>query len=219
MVTTKCLVAKFVWVVLGLLWLTPGQAQVYEITNSWTNTSKYTNGEDIVPGNDPTSLQYTEIRYSLATPEETVDPDNYEIQIVAVTGLGNEQQFTYQVPSPGLWCTEAYHILYNGTYSEGSGPACVLKESDGPPPEPPCCLVVVEPDLTAYAFSQSNDLFTLFPVGTVPAGTVCDSTQSVDDNNFDEALYLVPRNEVSWANSASSEWPIVFAKCSTGSGN
>lgn len=73
----------------------------------------------------------------------------------------------------------------------------------GIPPQPPSMMTVQ--NLTVYTVSKQIDKFVLFAVGTVPVGTSCDSTQSV--NGF----YVVPIAEVTWTGTVDPD--VVVADC------
>jgi hypothetical protein len=52
---------------------------------------------------------------------------------------------------------------------------------------------------------KTKNRFVLLPVGTVPANTPCDTTQSVNGH------YAVPRDAVTW--SGTVEPDVVVAQC------
>ena len=73
-------------------------------------------------------------------------------------------------------------------------------------PDPPTNLTVVAGNLTAYGLQQSFfDVITLFAVGTVPEGTPCDSTMSVNGR------YRVDVDRVNYAGTVRPA--VVFAEC------
>lgn len=76
-------------------------------------------------------------------------------------------------------------------------------------PDPPTGLVVTGND-TAYGLQQSDNVITLYPVGTVPFDTPCDSNMSANGH------YLVQNDLVDYVGTVRP--PTVFAQCS-GSGN
>jgi hypothetical protein len=73
------------------------------------------------------------------------------------------------------------------------------------PPAPPSGLTV-QNVLTASTIIESPDQIILLPVGTVVAGTACDTRMSVNGQ------YLVPRDSVDW-NTGVEPQMAVFANC------
>jgi hypothetical protein len=70
-------------------------------------------------------------------------------------------------------------------------------------PKPPTGLVVTA--LVAYTVVKQRDAFVMLPVGTVPGGTACDSSQSVN------GYFVVPRAAVTWSGNVRPE--VVVASC------
>lgn len=70
-------------------------------------------------------------------------------------------------------------------------------------PNPPDSLSVVA--TTAYAVIKRVDRFVMLPVGTVPADTQCDVTQSVN------GYYVVPRAKVTFTGNVQPD--VVVAQC------
>lgn len=109
----------------------------------------------------------------------------------------------YTVPAlaPGTHCFRAFAST---TYGE-SGPSGVASRVIAPPlPLPPTGLTVAQ--LTVYTVLKRDDRFVMLPVGTVPAGTACDTTQSVN------GYYVVPRGAVTWSGTVKPA--VVVATCS-----
>lgn len=75
-------------------------------------------------------------------------------------------------------------------------------------PDPPTNLVVLAGNLAAYTYSQTADVIRTYQVGTVPEGTACDTTMSVN------GLYRVDVSEVSFIGGAQAT--IAFAECGAG---
>jgi hypothetical protein len=73
-----------------------------------------------------------------------------------------------------------------------------------PVPAPPTGLTV--DDLTVFTIVDQVDKFVLVAVGTVPAGTECDRTETVNGH------YVVPRASVQWAGNIQPV--VVVAACS-----
>lgn len=107
----------------------------------------------------------------------------------------------------GEWCFRATHVNASGVESRLSGLATKTVVTA---PLPPTDLVVNEE--TAYGISQSDNVLRTFPVGTVPIGTPCDNTMSVN------GLYRVDKDAVTYPNVQNPvKPPVVVAVCS-GSG-
>ena len=109
----------------------------------------------------------------------------------------------YTVPNlaPGTWCFRAYAST---TYGE-SGPTNAVQKVIAPPmPNPPSGLTVA--NTVAYTVVKREDRFVMLPVGTVPAGTSCDTSQSVN------GYYVVPRETVTWTGSVKPV--VVVSQCS-----
>lgn len=103
--------------------------------------------------------------------------------------------------TPGTWC---FRVYASSTYGE-SGPSNVAQKVITPPlPKPPTGLTVA--DGTAFTVLKREDRFVLLPVGTVPAGTACDTTQSVN------GMYVVPRDAVTWSGTVKPV--VVVSACS-----
>ena len=81
----------------------------------------------------------------------------------------------------------------------------VTKLVAGSLPNPPVNLVVEPGNLTAYGLSQTPDVIRAYPIGTVPEGTICDSTMRFNDK------YRVPFDAVAWVGTARPV--VVFATC------
>lgn len=73
------------------------------------------------------------------------------------------------------------------------------------PPSPPTGLTVQAGNLTVYTVVKRPDRFALVPIGTVPEGTQCDTSQSVN------GYYAVPTASVTW--SGNIRPVVVVAQC------
>lgn len=74
-----------------------------------------------------------------------------------------------------------------------------------PPPKPnPPSAVTLGP-ATAYTFEKQSDRLAFLAVGTVPAGTQCDTSQPVGQ------YFVVPRASVTWFGTVQP--PLVVAQC------
>lgn len=63
---------------------------------------------------------------------------------------------------------------------------------------------------TIYILEKASDSLVLVPAGTVPAGTVCDPSQTISRNG--STYTMVPHSSVSWSGTVTSL--TAFAKCS-----
>lgn len=105
------------------------------------------------------------------------------------------------VLDPGDWYFVATSVNELGEESAYSNE--VTKTVPNPVPSPPTNLTVV--GQTVFSYSISENKLAMIEVGTVPVGTPCDTTQSMN------GLYLVPRESVNWLGSVQP--PINFANC------
>lgn len=102
---------------------------------------------------------------------------------------------------PGTHCARAYAST---TYAESAPTNVVSKVIAVPVPNAPSPLVVTGTQV--YHIQKREDRFVMLPVGTVPAGTQCDETQSIN------GYYVVPRALVTW--SGTIKPPVVVSPCS-----
>lgn len=128
---------------------------------------------------------------------------NYGFGVQAGQQVFTTPTAVYTVPNlaPGTWCFRAYAST---TYGE-SGPSGVAAKVIAPPlPNPPSGLTAAGG--MVYHIQKRENRFVMLPVGTVPAGTVCDTTQSVN------GYYVVPRDSVAWSGTVKP--PVVVSPCS-----
>lgn len=108
--------------------------------------------------------------------------------------------FTVTNLAPGVWCFRAFASTTAGE----SGPSAVAAKTIVPPlPAPPSGLTVASTQ--AFTVVKARDRFVLLPVGTVPADTPCDTSQSINGH------YVVPRAAVTWAGNVKPD--VVVAAC------
>lgn len=109
---------------------------------------------------------------------------------------------SYVVPnlSPGMWYFAMTATAGSGATARESQRTSVV-DKDVPPD--PAGLVVKGP--TVYQVLGTPNRFALIPVGTVPAGTACDATETVNGR------YAVARELVTWYGSTKPQ--IVVAEC------
>lgn len=74
----------------------------------------------------------------------------------------------------------------------------------GPPPGPP---VILDQEEIVYTVVKQPNRFVLLPIGTVPAGTSCDPSNSVN------GLGAVPTDAVVWTSTTGSRPIVVVARC------
>lgn len=162
---------------------------------TWTLATQNTDGTAI-PASGAGSLTSTRVEWGSCSGSNfgTKAGD----QLVAAPAM------TYTVTglAPGTHCFRAYS---RNTYGQESAPTnAVSKVIATPVPQPPTGLTVTA--TVAYQVIGTPDKFALLPVGTVPADTACDATQSVN------GYYAVPRAAVTWYGSVKPQ--IVVAACS-----
>lgn len=192
------------WIPLILLALsaTCGAA---DVTLTWTNATKNTDGTDIgaVPA---TALVSTTLKWGACNPDDTPAAPLLE-QTFPTTIPGNAETGTVTIFTPGRWC-------FIGVHTNAGDPANNIDpetSDDSNPvfkqiimvPEPPDNLVTVE--MVAYQVIAQTNKFVLLPVGTVPGGTACTETEMVKNH------YVVPREVVAWYGDV--EPLAVVAKC------
>lgn len=109
---------------------------------------------------------------------------------------------TYTVTglAPGTWCFRAYAST---TYGESAPSGVAFKTIAPPLPQPPSGLVIA--DTTVFTVVKRPDRFVMLPVGTAPAGTPCDTSQSVN------GYYVIPRAVVTWSGTVRPD--VVVATC------
>lgn len=115
-----------------------------------------------------------------------------------VAGTATTHTFTL---TPLMYCFRAAARDTASLQSAFTNP--VNKDVQDAPPSSPSNLTVVAQ--TVFTIIKQTDRFVLLPVGTVPANTPCDSTQSVNGH------YAVPRSAVTWAGTVRPA--VVVAAC------
>lgn len=162
---------------------------------TWTLATADTEG-NAIPASGPTSLASTRVEwgscsgsaFGTAAGQQTVATP---ATTYTITGL-----------TAGVWCFRAYSRTVAGLESAPTN--AVTKTILQAPPQPPGNLTVAA--TVVYQFIGTTDAVTLLAVGTVPAGTACDPSQSVNGR------YAVPRAAVTWYGSVRPR--VVFAQCS-----
>jgi hypothetical protein len=179
-----------------LLALFLGVAHAAERTVGWTNATTNTDGSSI-PTSGPGSLTHTRVEYGTCGPNNTFGTRQGQIDVPAP---GRSVQVNLVVVQ--MYCIRAIHV---NTYGAESAPSSVVVTEVAPPvPNPPSDLQVA--NRTVYTVIKQVDRFVLLPVGTVPDGTQCIRSQSVN------GYYAVPRASVIWSGNVQPD--VVVAQCS-----
>lgn len=162
---------------------------------TWTLATQNTDGTAI-PASGPGSLTGTRVEWGSCSGSSFGTKAGE--QLVAKPAV------TYTVTNlaPGTHCFRAYS---RNTYGQESAPTNAVQKVIAPPvPQPPGTLTVAA--TVAYQVIGTPNAFAMIPVGTVPADTVCDSSQSVN------GYYAVPREAVTWYGSVHPQ--VVVSPCS-----
>lgn len=186
---------KLIWLlILGLpMSVFAGEAQL-----TWTQPTHNTDGS-VIPASGTGRLTGNRVQWGTCTGTAP----NYGFGTQAGQQVFTTPTTAYTVPNlaPGTWCFRAYAST---TYGE-SGPTNVVAKVIAPPiPNPPSNLTVA--DTLAFTVLKRDNRFVMLPVGTVPAGTACDTSQSIN------GYYVVPREAVTWSGSVKPV--VVVAQCS-----
>lgn len=162
---------------------------------TWTLATQNTDGTAI-PASGPTSLASTRVEWGSCSGSNFGTKAGEQVVAKPAT--------TYTVTnlSAGTYCFRAYSRTVAGVESAPTN--VVSKAILQAPPNPPGNLAVA--DLVVYQVIGTPDAFALLPVGTVPAGTACDPSQSINGR------YAVPRAAVTWYGSVKPQ--VVVAQCS-----
>jgi hypothetical protein len=120
-------------------------------------------------------------------------------QNVLVNGIGTLTYTVANLPA-GTWYFAATTRATSGESAKTGTVSTTIVPSL---PSPPSGLVVV--GLVAHVIKQTKDNVSLVAVGTVPNGTACDTSKTVN------GMYVVPSAAVTWFGSVRSE--VVLAQC------
>lgn len=162
---------------------------------TWTLATQNTDGTAI-PASGPTSLASTRVEWG------TCSGSNFGTKAGEQVVAKPATTYTITNLAPGTYCFRAYSRTVAGVESAPTN--AVTKTILQAPPNPPGNLAVA--DLVVYQVIGTPDAFALLPVGTVPAGTACDPSQSINGR------YAVPRAAVTWYGSVKPQ--VVVAQCS-----
>jgi len=183
-------------------------AQAADITLSWTNATRNDdatteNPEGTLIPTDPTdliALKETVIYWSICTPEDTVTITEGLEKTIPTTVPGQAESTQIIVTTPGRWCFVGTHENNTGGVSRLSN---VAFRTVMVVPMPPQNLTVNA--ITVYYVIQRTNRFALLPVGTIPVGTACSTTEYVN------GYYAVDRALVDW--TSSTQPLVVVAQC------
>lgn len=129
------------------------------------------------------------------------------------TAFGTKQgEFTIAMPAtsgpspnlaPGTYC---FRAAWKNTFGSESAMSNPVQGTVAAPVPNPGSITVTVP--VAFKMRQTIDGFSFVSIGSVPIGTPCDATHSVDGK------YLVPRAKVTLTSRFDTMPLIVFAECS-----
>jgi len=197
---TARLLVKSLLIAMALAVLMPQSAEAGDVTLKWTNATENTDGSLIATDtSNPGALATTTLYWGSCLADDNPAPPLLEMTVPTVVP-GQAEEATVIITTPGRWCFVGVHANYAGSVSDYSNP--VFKDVYDIP-QPPSNLVVTE--LMAYYVIQQVNKFILLPVGTVPAGTACDSTEYVN------GYYVVPTDQVIWSGTIRPF--VVVAQC------
>jgi hypothetical protein len=175
-----------------------GTAHAADATLSWTNPTKYTDGTNIAAGAlTQTSAIYGKCNAAgnglLATPAPVTVVIPQPATTKVITGLG-----------AGTWCfaVRAETASAQSVFTPYVSKVIILT------PEPPTGLTVA--DNVAFMAVRQENRFAMVPVGSVPAGTPCDTGNGVVADG--RAYYAVPTSAVSWY--GSTQPTVALSTCS-----
>jgi hypothetical protein len=194
--------------ILFLLLLSVSTAQAADITLSWTNATRNDDATTenpegtLIPTDpaDPDALKETEIFWSICTPEDTVTITEGLDTTIPTTVPGQAESTQIVITTPGRWCFVGVHRNNSDQQSRLSN---VAFRTVFNVPMPPQNLTVNS--ITVYYVIQRKNRFALLPVGTIPIGTACSSTEYVN------GYFAVDRDLVEW--SSGTQPLVVVAQC------
>jgi hypothetical protein len=193
--------------ILFLLVFSASTANAADITLNWTNATR---NEPIPPDTvgtliptdttQPDALKETVIYWSPCTPDDkvTITP---ELEVTVPTTVpGAAESVQVIITTPGRWCFVGIHRNNSSVESQQSNVAFRTVVNV---PMPPQNLSVQA--ITVFYVIQRENRFVMLPVGTVPVGTACSSTEYVN------GYFVVDRNLVEW--SSGTRPLVVVAQC------
>lgn len=177
-----------------------GFASAADITLSWTNATKNIDDTDIPTDTaDPNALKETIIYWGACLIDDTPAAPLLE-KTVPTTVPGQAETTQVIITTPGRWCFVGIHVNNAGQTSDYSNPTFRIIASVPMPPEN-----LTVQDIQVFYVIQRENRFTLLPVGTIPAGTACSTTQYVN------GYFAVPRELVTW--TSNTKPLVVVAQC------
>jgi hypothetical protein len=114
----------------------------------------------------------------------------------AVSLVDNVPRGTYS------YAAKSYNTA--GTRSALSQAVSVTKAAA---PSIPSAPVITQADLKVYTVTKGQGKFVLLPIGTAPANTMCDSTQSVNG-----VYFMVPVASVKWSSNSRTTTPVALCQ-------
>jgi len=192
--------------ILFLLAIVTSPVYAADITLNWTNATR---NEPIPPATegtliptdptDPDALVSTTIYWGACDAnDEPVAP--LQEMTVATTVPGASESAQVIITTPGRWCFVGVHTNNSSQVSDWSN---VAFRTVANVPMPPQNLTVSA--MTVYYVIQRQNRFVLLPVGTVPVGTACSSTEYVN------GYFVVDRDLVEWP--SGTQPLVVVAQC------
>jgi len=173
-----------------------------DLNLSWTNASTNVDGSAIPTDiTDISSLKTTELEYGSCGVADI--PTGTLTTVIRTTTVPGKAETTTITVTPGTWCVHARHQNLGNVYSDWSVSKSKTVLETPNTPNPPGGLTVTE--MVAYTLVKQSNRFVLLPVGTVPGGTLCDSSQTVN------GYFVVPTEAVTW--SGTIRPVVVVAKC------
>jgi len=164
------------------------KAHSAEANLSWTPPTEYVDGTPLPPD----ALGAYKVYFGLSTTD---------LQVGTIPAPATET--AVPIPTTGTWYFAVTAVTTTGAESEKSEFVSKAFDVLDPTPVPPGNLTVLA--TRVYSVAKTTNKFLLVPVGTVPVGTPCDPTQSVNGH------YAVPRTAVTWSGLVRPA--IVVAKC------
>ncbi len=172
-----------------------------DVMIAWSDVTLFNDGTPIPDG--------TAVMYFLYSAPCVTDPaapaDAATFTRISDTPL-TTNSYSWSQP---VGCTQ-YRVsaVVNSFEGDISQPISVIVTGPPATPQPPTAQQVVSStDLAAYRMRQSVDGYTMVPYGTVAAGTVCDTTRTLD------GYHLVPRSSVTLTSKVDVLPLVSWAHC------
>lgn len=176
--------------------LLPAEALAATVPVWWTNATQNTDNS-MIPLTGPGSLTSTTIEYGTCAAR---NPDVFGTKQGQIVAAAPASTINLSLTVIQEYCLRAFHTNTLGQISAFSNVAFKTLITI---PGPPSGLTTTSP--TAYNVVKVNDGFVMVPVGTIPVGTQCDATQSVNGYN------VIPASSVTW--SGNIKPVVVVGRC------